>query len=282
MKKIIVSLLSLSMLFLGGCSSSSSESASTNTNTASSTEETTATDLLATIKEKGVLTVATEGDWSPYTYHDQETNELVGFDVELGKMIADKLGVSVEYKETDWDSILAGVQTGVFDLGINGVTYTDERAESFNFSEPYLYDQTVLIVLEDNDDIHSFEDLNGKISTNSPGSSYAEMGEEYGATVTYINTFADTIQLLQRGDADATINSLSVFNEYVNEKGESAGIKIVDETEPEKTVIAAQKSDSTTSLIEEVNKILDELRNDGSLSELSIKYFGYDATSIAE
>ncbi len=280
MKKIIVSLLSLSMLFLGGCSSSSSESASTST--ASSTEETTATDLLATIKEKGVLTVATEGDWSPYTYHDQETNELVGFDVELGKMIADKLGVSVEYKETDWDSILAGVQTGVFDLGINGVTYTDERAESFNFSEPYLYDQTVLIVLEDNDDIHSFEDLNGKISTNSPGSSYAEMGEEYGATVTYINTFADTIQLLQRGDADATINSLSVFNEYVNEKGESAGIKIVDETEPEKTVIAAQKSDSTASLIEEVNKILDELRNDGSLSELSIKYFGYDATSIAE
>ncbi len=280
MKKIIVSLLSLSMLFLGGCSSSSSESASTST--ASSTEETTATDLLTTIKEKGVITVATEGDWSPYTYHDQETNELVGFDVELGKMIADKLGVSVEYKETDWDSILAGVQTGVFDLGINGVTYTDERAESFNFSEPYLYDQTVLIVLEDNDDIHSFEDLNGKISTNSPGSSYAEMGEEYGATVTYINTFADTIQLLQRGDADATINSLSVFNEYVNEKGESAGIKIVDETEPEKTVIAAQKSDSTTSLIEEVNKILDELRNDGSLSELSIKYFGYDATSIAE
>ncbi len=280
MKKIIVSLLSLSMLFLGGCASSSSESASTST--ASSTEETTATDLLATIKEKGVLTVATEGDWSPYTYHDQETNELVGFDVELGKMIADKLGVSVEYKETDWDSILAGVQTGVFDLGINGVTYTDERAESFNFSEPYLYDQTVLIVLEDNDDIHSFEDLNGKISTNSPGSSYAEMGEEYGATVTYINTFADTIQLLQRGDADATINSLSVFNEYVNEKGESAGIKIVDETEPEKTVIAAQKSDSTSSLIEEVNKILDELRNDGSLSELSIKYFGYDATSIAE
>ncbi len=280
MKKVIVSLLSLSMLFLGGCSSSSSES--TSTASASSEEASTSTDLLETIKEKGVLTVATEGDWSPYTYHDQDTNELVGFDVELGKMIADKLGVSVEYKETDWDSILAGVQTGVFDLGINGVTYTDERAESFNFSEPYLYDQTVLIVLEDNDDIHSFEDLNGKISTNSPGSSYAEMGEEYGATVTYINTFADTIQLLQRGDADATINSLSVFNEYVNEKGESAGIKIVDETEPEKTVIAAQKSDSTTSLIEEVNKILDELRNDGSLSELSIKYFGYDATKLAE
>ncbi len=278
MKKGLLSLISLSMLLLVGCSSNSSASTESS---ASATSEANA-DLLSTIKEKGVITVATEGDWSPYTYHDETTNELVGFDVELAKMIADKLGVTVEYKETDWDSILAGVQSGVFDLAINGVTYTDERAEAFNFSEPYLYDQTVLIVLEDNDDIHSFEDLNGKISTNSPGSSYAEMGEEYGATVKYINTFADTIQLLQRGDADATINSLSVFNDYVNEKGDSAGIKIVDETDPEKTVIAAQKGDSTTSLIEEVNKILDELRNDGSLEELSNKYFGYDATKLPE
>ncbi len=278
MKKGLLSLISLSMLLLVGCSSNSSASTESS---ASATSEASA-DLLSTIKEKGVITVATEGDWSPYTYHDESTNELVGFDVELAKMIADKLGVTVEYKETDWDSILAGVQSGVFDLAINGVTYTDERAEAFNFSEPYLYDQTVLIVLEDNDDIHSFEDLNGKVSTNSPGSSYAEMGEEYGATVNYINTFADTIQLLQRGDADATINSLSVFNDYVNEKGDSAGIKIVDETDPEKTVIAAQKSDSTTSLIEEINKILDELRNDGSLEELSNKYFGYDATKLPE
>lgn len=278
MKKGLLSLISLSMLLLVGCSSNSSASTESS---ASATSEASA-DLLSTIKEKGVITVATEGDWSPYTYHDESTNELVGFDVELAKMIADKLGVTVEYKETDWDSILAGVQSGVFDLAINGVTYTDERAEAFNFSEPYLYDQTVLIVLEDNDDIHSFEDLNGKISTNSPGSSYAEMGEEYGATVNYINTFADTIQLLQRGDADATINSLSVFNDYVNEKGDSAGIKVVDETDPEKTVIAAEKSDSTTSLIEEINKILDELRNDGSLEELSNKYFGYDATKLPE
>ena len=277
MKKVVKSLLSLIMILgLGACSSS------TSSETTESTASTTSTDLLSSIKEKGVMTVATEGDWAPYTYHDEETNELVGFDVELGKLIADKLGVEVEYKETDWDSILAGVQSGVFDLGINGITYIDERAESFNFSEPYLYDQTVLIVLEDNTDINSFEDLKGKVSTNSPGSSYAEMGEEYGATVSYVNTFADTIQLIQRGDADATINSLGVYMDYVNEKGDNAGIKIVDETDPEKTVIAAQKDSSTESLITEVNSILEELRNDGTLAELSEKYFGYDATQITE
>ena len=266
MKKIFILLFSLLMIFtLGACSSTKEEESDTK-------------DLLSVVKENGVITIATEGDWSPYTYHDEETDELVGFDVELGKLIAEKLGVSAEFKETDWDSILAGVQSGVFDLGINGITYTDERAESFNFSDPYLYDQTVLIVLEDNDDINSFEDLNGKVSTNSPGSSYADMGIEYGATVKYINTFAETIQLLQRGDADATINALAVFNDYIREKGDEAGIKIVDRTDPEKTVIAAQKDDSTNTLIEEINKILAELKSDGTLTELSNKYFGYDAT----
>ena len=267
MKKLLCLLLVL--LTLVACSS---DDGSENTNT----------DLLTQIKEKGVITVATEGDWSPYTYHDESTNELVGFDVELGKLIADKLGVDVEYKETDWDSILAGVQSGAFDLGINGITYSDKRAQSFNFSKPYLYDQTVLIVLESNNDINSFEDIKGKVNTNSPGSSYAEMAEEYGATNSYITTFSDTIQLLTRGDADCTINSLSVYNDYIREKGDAAGIKIVDETEPEKTVIASKKDDSTNTLIEEINKILDELREDGTLAELSNKYFGYDATVIPE
>lgn len=92
----------------------------------------------------------------------------------------------------------------------------------------------------------------------------------------------DIIQLLQRGGINTIINFLYVYNEYVNEKGDSAGIKIVDETDPEKTVIAATKSDSTTSLINEVNTILDELRADGTLAELSNKYFGYDATKLPE
>lgn len=267
MKKIIILVFTVLLVSLVACSKKETNNEK---------------DLLAVIKERGTLIVATEGDWSPYTYHDEKTNELVGFDVEFAKMIADKLGVSIEYKETDWDSILAGVQSGTFDLGINGITYSEKRAESFNFSIPYLYDETVLIVLEDNEDIKSFEDLKGKINTNSPGSSYAQMGEEYGATTKYVTTFADTIQLLQRGDADCTINSLSVYNEYIKEKGDNAGIKVVAKTEPEKTVVASCKGDYSKTLIDEVNKIIEELRSDGSLAELSNKYFGYDATKVSE
>ena len=265
MKKLLFLGISLLMvLSLAGCSKK---------------EET--KDLLTQIKERGYITVATEGNWSPYTYHDETTNELVGFDVELGKCIADYLGVDVVYEETDWDSILAGVESGRFDLGINGITYTEKRAESYNFSNPYLYDQTVLIVLEDNEDIKSFEDLKGKTTTNSTGSSYAEMAIEYGAEVKYVQTFGDTIELLKRGDAEATINARVTFEDYMRAHPDG-GIKIVDKTDPEKTVIAAAKNDSTLSLIEEVNKVIEQKRTDGSLKELSMKYFGLDATEVIE
>ena len=238
-------------------------------------------DLLTQIKERGYITVATEGNWSPYTYHDETTNELVGFDVELGKCIADYLGVDVVYEETDWDSILAGVESGRYDLAINGVTYTEKRAESYNFSDPYLYDQTVLIVLEDNEDIKSFEDLNGKITTNSTGSSYAEMAIEYGAEVKYVQTFGDTIELLKRGDAEGTINARVTYEDYLRAHPDG-GIKIVDKTDPEKTVIAAAKNDGTLTLIDEVNRVIAQKRADGSLKELSMKYFGLDATEVIE
>ena len=248
---------------------------------ACSKKEETASDLIDQIKERGYITIATEGNWSPYTYHDEKTNELVGFDVELGKYIADALGVEARYEETDWDSILTGVESGRYDLAINGVTYSDERAKSYNFSNPYLYDQTVLIVLEDNEDIKSFDDLNGKVTTNSTGSSYAEMALELGAEVKYVQTFGDTIELLKRGDAQATINARVTYEDYMRAHPDG-GLKIVDATDPEKTVIAAQKADSTVSLIEFINTTLDGLRADGTLKELSLKYFGLDATEPVE
>ena len=108
MKKVFISLLSVSMLLLGGCSSK----------TGNATSKDDGRDLLTIIKTEGVITIATEGDWAPYTYHDEKTNELVGFDVELGKMIADKLGVSVEYKETDWDSLFYRKENGKYQLDL--------------------------------------------------------------------------------------------------------------------------------------------------------------------
>ena len=270
MKKLLTVLLSVLLVAgLSGCSSGETA------------EKEESTDLLESIKEAGVITVATEGDWSPYTYHDETTGDLVGFDVELAKLIADKLGVEVEYQETDWESILAGVQSGRYNLAINGVTYTEERAESFNFSKPYAQMDAVLIVAKDNTDITSFEDLKGKTSTNSNGSIYAQVAEEYGATVEIVPTFQETMTMILDGRADASINAISAYNDYeraMKEAGQELGVKIAAYAEPEKYVIAAQKDASTETLITEINNILDELKADGTLSALSEKYFGFDAT----
>ena len=118
-------------------------------------------DQLAAIKAKGEIVVATEGAWAPWTYHDEQGN-LVGFDVEVAKAIADKLGVTATFAETEWDGIFAGLDAGRYDIAANGVEVTDERAEKYNFTTPYGYIRTALIVRGDNDDITSFEDLAGK------------------------------------------------------------------------------------------------------------------------
>ena len=97
-----------------------------------------AEDALAKIREKGSLVIGTEGNWSPWTYHDEE-DRLTGFDVEIGRLLAEELGVEADFQEAPWDSLLAGVDAGRFDIICNGVGYTVERAKSYSFTDPYCY-----------------------------------------------------------------------------------------------------------------------------------------------
>ena len=233
-------------------------------------------DLLARIKENGVLTIATEGDWSPWTYHDED-DTLVGLDVEIGKLIAEGLGVEAKFEETTWDSILAGVQSGRFDIACNGVGYTEARAESFHFSTPYVYTHKVLVVRGDNTEIASFEDLAGKTTANTASSTYASLAESYGATVTPVDSLTDTIELVSTGRVDATINAQVSILDYLEEHPD-ANIKIVAIADGDPVCYPVQKSDDALSLIEEVNRILEENRQNGKLAEISIKYFGVDLT----
>ena len=233
-------------------------------------------DLLEDIQARGTIVIATEGDWSPWTYHD-ENDQLTGFDVELGKLIAEGLGVTAQFQETDWDSILAGVDSGRFDIACNGVDYTPERAEKYNFSTPYLYTQEALVVRKDNADIHTVEDLAGRTTANSPNSTYAQMAEEVGATVTYVNTLAETVQALEQGRVDATINAKVSIQDYLREHPD-ANIKIVYETEGTQVCIPTRKEAASESLTAAIDRILEAAREDGRLSELSLRFFGVDLT----
>lgn len=235
----------------------------------------TADDLLAQIKERGSIIVAMEGTWAPWTYHD-ENNDLVGYDVEVAQNIAEKLGVEVEFVEGEWDGLLAGLESGRYDIMVNGVGVTEERAEKYNFSTPYAYNKTAVIVRGDYDEISSMEDLNGKKTANTISSTYAAQAEAYGATVTAVDDLNQTIELLLSNRIDATLNAEVVFNDYKKEHPE-ANVKIAAYSdEVEEIAIPIRKGDDTVTLLDAVNEALDEMAKDGTLTELSEKYFGSD------
>ena len=109
-----------------------------------------AADLLDTIQSKGQITIAMEGTWSPWTFHNED-DELVGYDVEVGKAIAERLGVEPNFVEGPWDGLLAGLEVGRYDIMINGVGITEERQKKYDFSTPYAYNKPVVIVRGDYD-----------------------------------------------------------------------------------------------------------------------------------
>jgi len=237
-------------------------------------------DLLEEIKDRGYLIIATEGNWSPWTYHD-ESDELVGLDIEIGKAIAEYIGVEAKFEETDWDSILAGVDAGRFDIACNGVGYTEARAEKYNFSTPYVYTHKVLVVRADETEINSLEDLKGKTTANTASSTYAALAEKYGATVTPANTLLDTIQLLEQGRVDATINAEGSIKDYLDQHPE-AQLRMIPIAAGDPVAYPMPKTEEAESLLKAVNEALEEMRQNGKLAEISIKYFGVDMTKESE
>lgn len=233
-------------------------------------------DVLKEIRDRGTVLIAMEGAWQPWTYHDEQGN-LTGFDVEIGNLVAEGLGVKAEFKETAWDGILAGVDSGRFDMACNGVGYTEERAKAYSFSTPYVYTEMVLVVREDNTEIQALEDLKGKKTANSPNSTYATRAENAGAEVVYVDTLGETMEMLLQGRVDATLNAKESVDSYLAEHPE-AKIKVVGSMAGEPVAIPMQKGENTKALVEEVNRILEAAREDGRLAALSEKYFGRDLT----
>ena len=256
------------VLGLAGCSSK---------DTAASTAGSAPLNKLDSIQKSGKLVVALEGAWQPWSYHDS-SDTLVGYDVEVSRAIAEKLGVEPEYVESDWDSLFAGLDAGRYDMVCNGVEVTEERAKTYAFTTPYGYIHTALAVRKDNEDIHSFEDLKGKTTANSLASTYMELAESYGATVQGIDTLEETIQLLTAGRIDATLNADVSFYDYLNVHPD-ADFKLVAQTaEASHVAIPVLKSEDPAYL-DALNTAIEELRADGTLKTLSEKYFGQDISS---
>ena len=259
------------VLGLTGCSSK--DTAASTASTASSAP----LNKLDSIQKSGKLVVALEGAWQPWSYHDS-SDTLVGYDVEVSRAIAEKLGVEPEYVESDWDSLFAGLDAGRYDMVCNGVEVTEERAKTYAFTTPYGYIHTALAVRKDNEDIHSFEDLKGKTTANSLASTYMELAESYGATVQGIDTLEETIQLLTAGRIDATLNADVSFYDYLNVHPD-ADFKLVAHTADASHVAIPVLKSEDPAYLDALNTAIEELRADGTLKTLSEKYFGQDISS---
>ena len=290
-KKILATLISsaIAVASLTACGSQGSASANAattqneeaaevaETTQATETTEAAGDDLLNEIKERGYIIVGTEGTWSPYTYHD-DNDELVGFDVEVAKYIADYIGVDVQYSETVWGSMFASLDAGQIDVVINSVSYSDERAEKYDFSEPYNYSQHAFLALKDNDEVNTLEDAKGKTAANDPTSSIGKYAEDNGAILDEVGEAAQAVSEVRNGRADLSFGTTVGFADYLKQHPEDEEVfKVVVTSDPEPNAyIPVVKGNE--ELVKVINEALDKAREDGTLSALALKYFDLDTT----
>jgi polar amino acid transport system substrate-binding protein len=248
--------------------------------------------LLQEIEDRGVLRAATDPAYPPQSFVNDQ-GEFEGFDIDVTKEIAKRMGVEVQWITPSWDVITSGNWAGRWDVSVGSMTVTPERARVLDFSTPYYYTPASVAVHEDNTDITDVEtDLDGKTIGVCAACTYEfyldgtlNIPGDYDFVIddpqikTY-DTDSSAIQDLALGDGvrlDAAISSLTTLKEA--EK--NTPIKIVDGPlyyEPLAVAIDKQAPSNPKPLAKEVNKIVEEMHQDGTLTKLSKKWYGYDLT----
>ena len=262
--------LAATALLLTGCSSGSSDqNAGSGASPAAGTSP-------QEIQDAGVITVGTEGTYRPFTFHEGGNGELTGYDVEVMEAVADQLGVDVKFEETQFDAIFAGLDAGRFDVIANQVSITPERKADYAFSEPYTVSPGVIVVKDGDTSISSFDDLAGKTTAQSLTSNWYELAKESGADIENVEGWAQAVALLKQGRVDATVNDELTFLDYQKSEGDTS-LDIAATTEDEAHNAFAFRKGSD-DLVAAVDKALDTLRKDGTLAEISEKYFGEDVS----
>lgn len=216
----------------------------------------------------GVLTMATNAEFPPYEYHDN--NAIVGIDVEIAELLASKLGMTLEIEDIAFDSIIPEIDSGKADIGLAGMTVNEDRLKNVDFSEPYTTASQVIIVKNDSD-ITGPDDLEGKaigVQLGTTGDIYASDYEETGSTIERYNKGFEAVQAMMQGKIDAVVIDQEPAKVFVSE---NEGIKILDEAlTVEEYAIAVKKGN--TELLDKINKALAELKESGELQKIIDKY----------
>ena len=276
MKKLIALLLAaLMVLALAACASNASTDTTAPADSAAETESP-AEEAADSTAASGKLTMATEATFPPYEYYDGDA--IVGIDVEVAQAIAAKLGMELEVTDIAFDSIIPGIQTGKYDMGMAGMTVTDERKEQVNFSDSYATGVQVVIVKDDSA-IASVDDLFADGANTVVGTQAGTTGFIYATsdiedaglgTVKSFGKTTDAVEALKNGQVDCVILDNEPAKALV---AANEGLHILDtEYAVEDYAIAIAKEN--TDLLDKINTALAELKDDGTLQSIVDKYIG--------
>ncbi|WP_371858871.1 transporter substrate-binding domain-containing protein [Furfurilactobacillus siliginis] len=227
--------------------------------------------------KKGTLTVGLEGVFPPYSY--RKDGKLTGFEVDLARKLGKEMNVKVNIVPTKWDGLIAGVGSKRFDVVINNVTPTPERRKAYAFTTPYIYSHYVLVTQKKDTKIKSVKDIKGKKFVEGTGTDNQQVAKKFDATVIPNSNFDTTLDMIKDGRADGTVNSESAWRDY-KKTNSAAGLKAqkIANKDVEPAEVAALLSKQSPALRKQMNKALSKMRADGSLKQLSVKYFGTDVT----
>lgn len=249
-------------------------------------------DLLASIEDEGVLTVSTDPAYPPQSSLNEETGEYEGFDIDVATEIAERIGVDIAWEAPAWETITAGSWNGRWDLSVGSMTVTPERSEVLHFSTPYYYTPAVVAVAADDDSISDLTtDLDGQSiavcgsctydfylqgNLEIPGETFDFVIDDPDIVTTDTDTTA--LEQLVQGRVVAVMSSATTVQAAID-----AGlpIKVVGDPlfyEPLAAAIDGSASLDTDSFVSRVSEIIEEMHEDGTLSELSDKWFGLDLT----
>lgn len=266
----------ISILLLAACSNENSSNDSSD-----SEKPTTAWDE---IQEEGSLTVATSGTLLATSYHDATSNELTGFEVEVVREAAKRLDLEVEFKEMGFDEMLTSVQTGQVDIAANDIEITEDRAENFIFSTPFKHSYGIAVVRKDDlSGIKTLEDVKGKKAAGASTSIYMQIAREHGAEeVTYDNASNEIyLRDVSIGRTDVILNDF-----YLSSLGVNAfpdlNITIHPDIKYSPSKVGVVMNTDNTELEENVNRVIKEMLEDGTITKLSTQFFNADVSHEAD
>lgn len=240
-----------------------------------------AADLLDTVKQAGVLKIGVEGTYPPFGYRGAK-NELEGFDVDVARAIAGKLGVKPEFVTTEWSAIIAGLQAGKFDIIVNQVAVTPQRQQTLDFSTPYVYSAAQLIQRKDDKrEFKSLDDLKNHKLGVSLGSNYNELAKSVpGIDVKTYPGAPEYLRDLASQRIDAALNDRLMVNYLI--KNANLPLRPGAVVPGANTEVAIPFRKDNPKFAQAIDKALEDLRKDGTLVKLSTKWFGSDVTKAAK